>query len=231
MRSFYWGKESILVLGDSHASVFDSWRFRTHFPRTKFKLCIVGGATVSGFQNPNSQTQALLKFRDALKVANPTIVITLLGEVDTGFVIWYRAEKWSQPVDEMLQVALDNYEKLLFESASTADLIAISAPLPTIRDGQQWGEIANLRKSVTASQHMRTRLTLDFNHAVADRVMRMKQTYISLDRMSIGDDGLVADWLINADPSDHHYSKPQYAKLLIPILVDAVRKIRAQSRP
>src|SRR5687767_9103177 len=99
---FWFSRERILVLGDSHASVFKHWRFRFHLPRSRFQLCIVGGATVSGLDNPNSKTQAAAHFENALLSSNPTRIITLLGEVDTGFVIWYRAKKYRQPVESLL---------------------------------------------------------------------------------------------------------------------------------
>lgn len=226
MQKIYWGKESVLVLGDSHAGVFNDWRFRVLFPRTRFQKCIVGGATVSGLQNPNSKTQAMTHFKNALRKSAPTVIITLLGEVDTGFVIWHRSEKWSQSVEDMLKVALDNYQKLLLESASIAKVVAISAPLPTIRDGQQWGEVANLRKGVVATQRMRTDLTLKFNQAVEGIVRQMRQTYLSLDDQSLGNDGLVAEWLLDQDPKDHHYANSVYAGLLAPMLASAFKRIR-----
>ena len=92
LRKLWLRKDRLLVLGDSHANVFRHWRIRIFLPRTKFQFCIVGGATVSGLDNPNSQTQAIHHFSDALASTSATVIITLLGEVDTGFVIWYRAK-------------------------------------------------------------------------------------------------------------------------------------------
>lgn len=54
-RLFY---QEILVLGDSHSGVFRNILFRQSFPRCFFNVVAVTGATASGLQNPNSQTQA-----------------------------------------------------------------------------------------------------------------------------------------------------------------------------
>ena len=48
---------NFIVLGDSHALVFISRRFRRYFPLTKFDVCSVGGATASGLDNPISRLQ------------------------------------------------------------------------------------------------------------------------------------------------------------------------------
>lgn len=213
-RRFFFGKEQILVLGDSHANVFRNWRFRLHMPRSCFQLSIVGGATVSGLDNPNSKTQARVRFDQALQSSTPTTILTLLGEVDTGFVIWYRAQKHGQSVDDMLELALDNYEQLLLAASSKAHVIAISCPLPTIRDGQSWGEVANLRNDIDATQTMRTDLTLRFNKSLAEIARRLNCSMLSLDDICQGPDGLVAPWLLNRNNLDHHYSIAAYAKLL-----------------
>jgi len=230
-RRFYFGKERILVLGDSHSVVFRNWRFRLHMPRTRFELALVGGATVSGLDNPNSKTQARAKFDEALEKTEATKVVTLLGEVDTGFVIWYRAKKYGQSVDEMLRMALDNYEELLASASRKAPVIAISCPLPTIRDGQTWGEVANLRQEVDASQKLRTELTLQFNASVRAFAQTLGCFTIDLDSDCLDDNGLVASRLLNRNPLDHHYSMPAYASLLAKRLASLLSTGVGEHRP
>src|SRR6185369_4540208 len=104
------------------------------------------------------KTKATTQYQLALQSHRPTQVVTLLGEVDTGFVIWYRAKKYQQPVESMLSLAVSNYGRLLDACRERAPVIVVSAPLPTIRDGQDWGEIANLRREVDASLKERTDL-------------------------------------------------------------------------
>src|SRR4051794_28247820 len=96
-------KRNILVLGDSHAVVFRSKYIKAFLPSYKFHVYSVPGATVSGLDNPNSKTNASNIFNEAIQ-NNSQInnVIFLLGEVDTGFVIWYRAQKYASKVEDML---------------------------------------------------------------------------------------------------------------------------------
>ena len=94
---------NIIVLRDSHALVFMSRRFRRYFPLTKFDVCSVGGATTSGLDNPNSLTAAYEMFSNKLSsVTKNSIVIVMLGEVDTGFVIWWRSQMSVPGIDLML---------------------------------------------------------------------------------------------------------------------------------
>lgn len=207
--------ETLLVLGDSHAAVFDHWWFRLSFPTKAFETCIVGGATASGLENPNSRTQAGALFDEALnKRRYDKRIIVLLGEVDTGFVIWYRAEKYHASVSEMLTQAVTNYTRLLTKIKQYGSPIVISTPLPTIQDNTTWGEVANLRRKIHATQLERTILTLQFNQAVKQFCNDNGISFVSLDAESLGRDGLVNPQLKNRDPCNHHYDSFRYARLL-----------------
>jgi tetratricopeptide (TPR) repeat protein len=149
-------KSKLLVLGDSHTETFKCNALQKCFPKYYFNVVAVGGATVSGLQNPNSKTQALPIFEKNIAEFKPNKIIIQLGEVDTGFVIWYRAEKYKVSVDEMLIKTIDSYTNLLSSLKSKADVICIGTVLPTIKDGQDWGEIANARKEIKATQRERT---------------------------------------------------------------------------
>lgn len=59
----------------------------------------VPGATAVGLRNPNSTTNALETFRAALLPRRNVIPVIHLGEVDCGFVIWYRAEKYGESLE------------------------------------------------------------------------------------------------------------------------------------
>ena len=104
---------------------------------------------------------------------------------------------------------------LLLEISKKSRVICISAPLPTIRDGNDWGDVANARKHVSASQRERTALTLLFNGRMQEFCERRGFTYLSFDAASLGDDGLVDPRLLNANSSDHHYDRERYADMII----------------
>lgn len=205
----------LLVLGDSHGEVFRQPLFAARFPDHAWECVIVPGATASGLENPNSsKTQAYPTFKQALRHSSARRVIVTLGEVDTGFVIWYRARKYKEPVFAMLDRAVEAYARFLGEFAADHDLLCISTPLPTIRDGTAWGEVANMRKEVDASQRARTALTLEFNRRMCQRALALGVSYLSLDADSLGPDGLVRPDLLHANPSDHHYAPDRYAELI-----------------
>jgi hypothetical protein len=48
--------------------------------------------------------------------------------------------------------SLASYSQFLVELNLHFEVVCISAPLPTIQDGNDWGDIANARRKVTASQ-------------------------------------------------------------------------------
>jgi hypothetical protein len=205
----------ILVLGDSHTPVFTHPLFKEKFPNLFFNVLTVIGATASGLENPNSTTKAYPIFRKAVMETTVKQVIVMLGEVDTGFVIWYRAQKYQESVAAMMNKAIRNYSKFLTELSMRFDVVCISAPLPTIQDGNGWGDIANARKEVTASQVERTALTLEFNRTMQQFCVQNAIRYIMLDSVSLGDDGIIRTDLLNSDCNNHHYDQDQYADLLI----------------
>ncbi|MGZ5802127.1 MAG: hypothetical protein ACXWJZ_16015 [Burkholderiaceae bacterium] len=207
--------QEILVLGDSHSPVFNHPLFKEKFPDLFFNVLTVIGATASGLENPNSTTKAYPVFREAVMQTAAKQVIVMLGEVDTGFVIWYRAQKYQESISAMMDKAIASYSKFLAELSTRFGVVCISTPLPTIQDGNDWGEIANARREVTASQVERTALTLEFNRAIQQFCVENDIRYIMLDTQSLGEGGIVKTDLLNSDRSNHHYDQDRYADLLI----------------
>lgn len=147
----------------------------------------------------------------------------MLGEVDTGFVIWFRAKKYQASVEEMLEQAINRYCSFLSDVRHYGQTIVVSCPLPTIQDNNNWGEVANLRKEIDATQHQRTLLTLRLNRAIAQSCARADIRFVDLDKDSLGEDGLVRPSLMNPDPADHHYAKIAYARIMARQLGDALK--------
>jgi hypothetical protein len=170
---------------------------------------------VPGLENPKSKTQAYARFRHELQSATDKPVVCLLGEVDTGFVIWFRAERRDGRVDQMLDLAIDTYCRFLKEAAAAAGSITvISAPLPTIGDGAPRGEVAENRRDVKATLRQRTELTLQFNRLLSDRCRALGFRFIDLDAPSSDPGGLVRRGLLNDDPADHHFAAEPYARMI-----------------
>lgn len=207
--------QEILVLGDSHTPIFNHPLFREKFPNLFFNVLTVIGATASGLENPNSTTQAYPVFREAVSQTTAKQIIVMLGEVDTGFVIWYRAQKYQESVATMMDKAVASYSRFLAELNLRFEVVCISTPLPTIQDNNDWGDIANSRREVAASQAERTALTLEFNRIMQGFCQQNGISYIMLDDLSLGDGGIVKAELLNSDCNDHHYDAEQYSRLLV----------------
>jgi hypothetical protein len=206
---------AVLTLGDSHGAVFRHPTFADRFPAVAWETVVVPGATASGLDNPNdSRTQAYPIFRRALDTTAARRVVVTLGEVDTGFVIWYRAAKHRESVFTMLDRAVAAYADFLAGIVGTFDVLVLSAALPTIPDEVSWGAVANLRREVRSSQRARTALTLEFNRRMRDAALARGASYLMLDDASLGHDGLVRSELLNPDPRDHHYAPERYAALI-----------------
>ena len=206
------------VLGDSHTGVFTRFKGK---PFYFFNILTVPGATISGIPNPKSKTQAGPKFRQYIedRVYRNDYVILQLGEVDCGFVLWLRSEKYGLPIEQLLDSSVENYKTLIElvirHQKKPARVYVTSTMPPTIKDDQDWGDVANLRGEVKASQHERTRLTLEFNRRVAQMCGELGVNYIDLDKDLIdGDTNLVKSEYLNENKYNHHLANGKLSKLM-----------------
>lgn len=98
-------------------------------------FCIVPGATAVGLRNPNSITDALNIFRCVVeKSSKSSYVLIHLGEVDCGFVIWWRAKRYGESIQKQVKESLIVYQDFIRELSSIGyEKICIAgASLPTI---------------------------------------------------------------------------------------------------
>lgn len=217
---------AVLFLGDSHTKYFTYAARKGYLGERRTASCVVFGATAGGLTNPKSHTGALLQFRHFLsEQPDNSILLIHLGEVDCGFVIWYRAQKYGEGVEKQMLEAVDAYCAFLDEVRSNYhhSVIVTGATVPTIRDHTDWGEVAHLRREVTASLAERTALTLAFNNELQQRCADRKILYLDLtDTLLDPLTGVVADRFRNPDPADHHLNKrmvsPLWADILNPVL-------------
>jgi len=209
-------KENLLVLGDSHTQVFKSGRFPHNFPQFNWDVLTVIGATISGIDNPNSKTNAMQIYNERLEKRDFSKVILQLGEVDIGFVMWFKSQRDAIPISEYFDLTLTKYQEFIEKVRSYCEnVMVVSVPLPTIRDGETLGKVANQRSNIHATQEERTKLTLKFNSLLKAYCESTCILYLDLDYVSLGDDGLVSDRLRNKDKADHHYCKFAYSEVLV----------------
>lgn len=211
-------RRKVYVFGDSHVEVFE-YLNEKKLTRIDYVITKVPGATASGLANPNSVTKALETFERGLnEIPKNSKIIFLLGEVDTGFLIWYMAEKKNLPVKELMENSINNYVKFLIDCKCKGykNLYIMSAPLPTIKDNQNFGEIANKRKEVKATQIQRTNLTIEYNNKLKASVEQIGCSFISFDNYLIApQNNLIDSIYLNDDPTDHHLNKKTYSDIVI----------------
>lgn len=221
-------RKNILVLGDSHTLCFCNNTNPEISYRLAYTVKSVGGATAQGSVNPNSKSNALQKFTKSLQTTDlHTNVCLQLGEVDCGFVIWYRAHKHGITIQNQLETSLHNYQKFIHETVekkySPADIILLSATLPTIKDNTDPSILKGARSEVIASQLERTNLTLEYNDRLQNICKINGYNWVSVVRETLNSrTGIVDDYWLNIDPKDHHLNPiligPLYEKKILEVL-------------
>ena len=226
LEDVVWKRQGIRVIecfGDSHVAIF---RRLDGIPGSigfRFRCVSVDGATASGILNPNSKTNANRVFNAWLnRLPRTTPVLFMLGEVDLGFVIWWRAEKYGESHVKTAEQAVQNYTSFLAQVRQSHPLLIVSSvPLPTIRDGEYSSQVANFRREITASQKERTDLTLWFNRQLKAWCTCQSVAYLDLDPLTLDrKTGLIKSSLLNKKPWDHHYEPDTFCALLACVLVE-----------
>lgn len=207
----------IHILSDSHGEAFKYVNWNALKLNASF--CIIPGATASGLANPNSQTQALPRFKEYISnsVNQKDFMIVEFGEVDCGFAMWIRANREKITISEQLELTLKSYQEflLLLSKSVRNKIIVVSAILPTISDNLPEGEIAKLRKEVKSSQSERTQLTLEFNKKLKNICELNNFCFLDLDRSLLDkNNGLVKVEFRNENPADHHLNPHLLGKLI-----------------
>jgi len=210
-------KKRLTFIGDSHLCVFQYIKDNGYLPNYDIDIKTVLGATAMGMVNPHSKTDALKKFREFLKIQDKeSSLFFQIGEVDCGFIIWYRSQKHSISVEEQLTLSVNNYFTFLKEVKNKGfqKVTILGAVLPTIKDGQDLGEVANLRKEIKATQSERTKLTLRYNRLLRQFANSHDFKYADINNSLLDPSThLVKDYYLSNNATDHHLSSRKTAPL------------------
>jgi hypothetical protein len=199
--------KNILALGDSH---LDALKLASELEllNGNYYFSIVPGATAVGLRNPNSITDAVNIFTLAL-ATQPTDshVIIHLGEVDCGFVIWWRAQKYGESIEKQFGESIDAYGQFLNVMLQRGfnKICIAGASLPTIPDRVEIGDVANKRSEINVSIKDRTELTIKYNRALKELAKKLGISYFDItDAVLNQSSKVVHDFFRNPDSSDHH---------------------------
>jgi len=219
------GISVIHCIGDSHAGVFNYYRSHRVFNNTVFKVFSIGGATASGINNYNSETNARRYFDRYLKCTkkNHTLLFSL-GEVDCDYVLWMKFKKDHTSIDYQLYNAVNNYIKFLdhIKHIGYENIIVYSVPYPTIKKNESHSLVSKIRKNANIGIKKRTDLTIKFNHLIKKYCKNYGITYLDIARTLLNvKTGLIDDKYINPDMLDHHL----YEKEIIPLITKYLNKL------
>ena len=206
---------NLIALGDSHLEALEFAANLNILDVETSHFSIVPGATVIGLRNPNSLTDAISIFRSSLmKQPRNSHVLIHLGEVDCGFVIWWRAEKYGESIESQFQKSIDAYRQFLVEiiEMGFGKLCIAGASLPTIRDGIEMNDVANKRADITVGIKERTELTRKYNQALIELAKNLRISYFDISDVVLDkSSNLIHDFFRNPDSSDHHLDKQKVA--------------------
>jgi hypothetical protein len=199
--------EPLLFLGDSHVHAFRVAKLMGLLGPRECAFLDIAGATAAGLANDLSATGARTRFLAALAENPDAGVILHLGEVDCGFVIWWRAQTHGTDVARQREASVAAYLAFVDEvlAMGRRRLLLAGTVLPTIRQGTDYGEVATLRREVRASLAERTRLTLEFNQAVREGAMARRLPYCDITGAILDPEtGTIRDEFRHPIPHDHH---------------------------
>ena len=195
------------IVGDSHISAFRH-ASQAGLIKRSCRFTEIGGATAVGLRNPNSLTDAVSAFKSALRSSDrETTPVIHLGEVDCGFVIWYRAQKYGDDVEWQFEQSIAAYFDFVDDllNSGFCGVVITGATVPTIRDGQDWGAIANKRREVQVSLAERTQLTMRYNARLRTEASYRRATFVDIAEHVIDcATGVVSDSYRHPNPANHH---------------------------
>jgi len=200
----------ILVLGDSHSDVFNYCNIKQ--PKYKFDVVIVGSATAQGTTNPNSYTNALNIFKEKLSNIEHNdfqFIIINLGEVDCGFLMWYRKDNHNISIEDQLKTTTDNlfnFIKLeILPYFEPSKIIINGSILPTIKDSTDKKYLNGARSQINVSQIDRTILTIQYNEMLKKYSSINGYNYMDITNYILNEKTKVVNEIfLNKNIYDHH---------------------------
>lgn len=207
----------LLCVGDSHLYAVKQAAEIGLIKADECRFSIVPGATAVGLRNPNSITDAMSIFNeDIYKRPTDTYLLIQIGEVDCGFVIWYRSTKYGESVERQMYESLKAYQDFIMNLMRRGykHICITGAILPTIRDDVDFGTVANARSEIRVPLLERTRLTLEYNVGLKKLSEELNINYLELTQKILSKESFVVDDNFrNPDPRDHHLDPLKMAPL------------------
>lgn len=213
------GRRRLLVLGDSHALIFRDRPLRSALRTCGYvvDLVTVGGATVYGLSNPNSATNALERYRrHLLNIDERTDVLVMMGEVDCGFLAWYKVENGGGSQEAVVAEIQRRFREFVLSVRDLGPRQVFLARIPqqTIDSYDTWRGLNGQRRSVSASLQQRTELTALMNRWLSGFEAEEGFRFVDYSDTSEVDEASILPLLRPIDGSDHHYWPPGFSAII-----------------
>ena len=209
----------VIVLGDSHARIFDECKDVVHVER-------VPGATANGMLNDDSVTGARKIYREIIAgYPYQTWTVFNLGEVDCNAAA-FRQEDLSET--DWIHKATKNYQEYLKWASGVVKPIVCSVHLPPVEDysGPEYTDQERApRALITAKKAIRTALVMFFNTLMDAFCEDNEIPFIDYTQEITGPDGLLnMDFAI--DPGNSHLDKRKIGRIVCPKLKEIIEERR-----
>jgi hypothetical protein len=218
----------LICIGDSHVEVFNRLQFNDG---SKPIVCVVEGATNMGLKNPNSSTNAKVEFEKFLDInlTKDDTLLTMLGEIDCGFVVWWRSEVKGDTIESQFNESLNNYKDFVNKYTDKCkQIVMCDAPPPVLPDndtiltnGMTLGEVGRIRQSwnnrynIVATLKDRVELTQRYNNEIKSFCKENGYTYIPWMADTLGKNQHVLESFRHKDwPVNHHLDEMAFVKLI-----------------
>lgn len=192
------------VIGDSHGLVFEHSKRQDMI----FNVEWVGGATARGSINPNNSTNSLNTFKQFIDQNTSDKLIIMLGEVDCGYLIWYKYQKEGLDIYEQANEAIDRLlefvNKYALKYYEAKDIVILGSNPPTIEDNADPKFLAGARSEIKASLKERLSLTRYYNRKLKDKCMEHGYHYLDILEKVVNEEGIVFEKWRHHDKHNHH---------------------------
>lgn len=200
---------NILVIGDSHAEVFN---FCNNKSDLFFKVFSINSISA------NSSNKYIETFLQKCKLFNYDYILLMFGEKDCGFGIWNRCRKYNSSIETEIEKSIEN----LFNLAKK--LLLYYKPEQIIFGGVHLPALGNYllekdvfkRATVAGNKLDRTNLTLVFNCCLRKKSSDLGMKYAEITNFIIDfKTGMVKDYFLRENKNDIHLNFHRIAEYWI----------------
>jgi hypothetical protein len=213
----------VTCVGDSHAKIFRYIARAGLLPEAKIQCLFIRGATALGLVNPRSKTNAVVVFKKFLERRPKTnVIIVMLGEVDCGYLLFYRAARYRVPLCEELERSVANYMSFVewVKRNGFSHVAVCSVPPPTIEDADQvHGPVFNARRGYQGALAERIQVTEEYNRLLKAGERRYGYHFLDLhSQLLYPKTGVLLSEFKNQNKNDHHLEEAGVAPLFSEVI-------------